>query len=113
MSIALFNQASRITIFPLVSITTSFVAEEETIGEVGTKPAEKHSIERSKSKEVMPEVMLQDVEKGLSNQNADSLGKSLSADTEMKEPMPEGSALEKVEKDTTVRNDMNSENGTS
>nr|KYP36686.1 hypothetical protein KK1_042186 [Cajanus cajan] len=31
VSIALFNQASRITIFPLVSITTSFVAEEDTI----------------------------------------------------------------------------------
>ncbi|CAL0308139.1 unnamed protein product [Lupinus luteus] len=31
VSIALFNQASRITIFSLVSITTSFVAEEDTI----------------------------------------------------------------------------------
>nr|AXP83339.1 citrate transporter [Fagopyrum esculentum] len=30
VSIAIFNQASRITIFPLVSITTSFVAEEDT-----------------------------------------------------------------------------------
>lgn len=32
VSIALFNQASRIAIFPLVSVTTSFVAEEDTIG---------------------------------------------------------------------------------
>lgn len=32
VSIALFNQVSRIAIFPLVSITTSFVAEEDTIG---------------------------------------------------------------------------------
>lgn len=31
VSIAIFNQASRVTIFPLVSITTSFVAEEDTI----------------------------------------------------------------------------------
>ncbi|KAK4756672.1 hypothetical protein SAY87_006799 [Trapa incisa] len=30
VSIAIFNQASRITIFPLINITTSFVAEEET-----------------------------------------------------------------------------------
>ncbi|KAH9710152.1 protein DETOXIFICATION 43 [Citrus sinensis] len=30
VSIAIFNQASRITIFPLVNITTSFVAEEDT-----------------------------------------------------------------------------------
>ncbi|KAM5584556.1 protein DETOXIFICATION 42 [Rosa sericea] len=32
VSIALFNQVSRIAIFPLVSVTTSFVAEEDTIG---------------------------------------------------------------------------------
>ncbi|KAG6406278.1 hypothetical protein SASPL_133878 [Salvia splendens] len=31
VSIAIFNQASKVTIFPLVSITTSFVAEEDTI----------------------------------------------------------------------------------
>ncbi|CAN1815784.1 Protein DETOXIFICATION 42 [Linum perenne] len=31
VAIAIFNQASKVTIFPLVSITTSFVAEEETV----------------------------------------------------------------------------------
>nr|GFC80085.1 protein DETOXIFICATION 42 [Tanacetum cinerariifolium] len=31
VSIAVFNQVSRIAIFPLVSITTSFVAEEDAI----------------------------------------------------------------------------------
>lgn len=31
VSIALFNQVSRIAIFPLVSITTSFVAEEDNV----------------------------------------------------------------------------------
>ncbi|CAL0326172.1 unnamed protein product [Lupinus luteus] len=40
VSIALFNQASRITIFPLVSITTSFVAEEDTIEKIKIKAAE-------------------------------------------------------------------------
>ncbi|CAO2817402.1 unnamed protein product [Amaranthus hypochondriacus] len=35
VSIAIFNQASKITIYPLVSITTSFVAEEETVGKMG------------------------------------------------------------------------------
>ncbi|KAI4322098.1 hypothetical protein L6164_021819 [Bauhinia variegata] len=34
VSIALFNQVSRIAIFPLVSVTTSFVAEEDTINTV-------------------------------------------------------------------------------
>lgn len=36
VSIALFNQVSRIAIFPLVSVTTSFVAEEDTISEVSS-----------------------------------------------------------------------------
>ncbi|XP_030492777.2 protein DETOXIFICATION 43 [Cannabis sativa] len=39
VSIALFNQASRITIFPLVSITTSFVAEEDTVANMKLKAA--------------------------------------------------------------------------
>ncbi|XP_075474484.1 protein DETOXIFICATION 43-like isoform X2 [Primulina tabacum] len=34
VSIAIFNQASKITIFPLVSITTSFVAEEDTVRKI-------------------------------------------------------------------------------
>ncbi|PIN12357.1 putative membrane protein, predicted efflux pump [Handroanthus impetiginosus] len=34
VSIALFNQVSRIAIFPLVSVTTSFVAEEDAISKV-------------------------------------------------------------------------------
>lgn len=33
ISIAIFNQVSRIAIFPLVSITTSFVAEEDAIAQ--------------------------------------------------------------------------------
>ncbi|XP_014491087.1 protein DETOXIFICATION 43-like isoform X2 [Vigna radiata var. radiata] len=40
VSIAVFNQASRITTFPLVSITTSFVAEEDTIKNLTTKQTE-------------------------------------------------------------------------
>ncbi|KNA19012.1 hypothetical protein SOVF_065710 [Spinacia oleracea] len=36
VSIALFNQVSRIAIFPLVSVTTSFVAEEDAVAEVST-----------------------------------------------------------------------------
>ncbi|XP_022026773.1 protein DETOXIFICATION 42 [Helianthus annuus] len=40
ISIALFNQVSKVAIFPLVSITTSFVAEEETIEKINTKVIE-------------------------------------------------------------------------
>ncbi|XP_056842784.1 protein DETOXIFICATION 43-like [Raphanus sativus] len=34
VSIAIFNQASRITIFPIVSVTTSFVAQEDTMEKI-------------------------------------------------------------------------------
>lgn len=34
VSIAVFNQVSRIAIFPLVSVTTSFVAEEDAASKV-------------------------------------------------------------------------------
>ncbi|XP_049368797.1 protein DETOXIFICATION 43-like [Solanum verrucosum] len=39
VSIAIFNQASKVTIFPLVNITTSFVAEEETVRRISEKEA--------------------------------------------------------------------------
>lgn len=62
VSIALFNQASKITIFPLVSITTSFVAEEDTIKRMNIKAAEN---DKSKLTEVTPESdVVQDIEKG-------------------------------------------------
>lgn len=48
VSIALFNQASRITIFPLVSITTSFVAEEETVADMKQKAAQVDHFEDEK-----------------------------------------------------------------
>ncbi|XP_074310566.1 protein DETOXIFICATION 42 isoform X2 [Silene latifolia] len=37
VSIALFNQVSRIAIFPLVSVTTSFVAEEDAVAEMSSE----------------------------------------------------------------------------
>ncbi|XP_061353407.1 protein DETOXIFICATION 43-like isoform X5 [Gastrolobium bilobum] len=67
VSIALFNQASRIFIFPLVSITTSFVAEEDTIQRLNTEAVENNLTEKCKAKlsEVMHEdYMHQDIEKG-------------------------------------------------
>jgi hypothetical protein len=39
-SIAVFNQVSKIAIFPLVSITTSFVAEEDATGGLTTEDHE-------------------------------------------------------------------------
>nr|QJD20791.1 multidrug and toxic compound extrusion 1 [Datisca glomerata] len=60
VSIAIFNQASRITIFPLVSITTSFVAEEDTLAKAGFKLAKpenmgKYCLAEKKNSEVEEE----------------------------------------------------------
>ena len=75
VSIALFNQASRITIFPLVSITTSFVAEEDTVaGRASIKAAEKGSED--------DDDMLEDMEKGESGKKAKNLEKCSSKNSE-------------------------------
>ncbi|KAI9116688.1 hypothetical protein K1719_012346 [Acacia pycnantha] len=80
ISITLFNQASRITIFPLVSITTSFVAEEDTLQKIS------------------------DTEKGLSNKlenNGEShLRNSAFENTEMNGSFPKASVRDNVEKNS-------------
>ncbi|XP_062017049.1 protein DETOXIFICATION 42 isoform X2 [Rosa rugosa] len=60
VSIALFNQVSRITIFPLVSVTTSFVAEEDTIGRARPEENENSHLEtcsptNGETKQLLPE----------------------------------------------------------
>ena len=60
VSIALFNQVSRIAIFPLVSVTTSFVAEEDTIGRVSSEAQESEYLEtgscvNTENKELIPQ----------------------------------------------------------
>ncbi|XP_057513972.1 protein DETOXIFICATION 43-like [Actinidia eriantha] len=69
VAIAIFNQASKVTIFPLVSITTSFVAEEDTIRRLSSgspkENLEKISAKNNEMKELMPEdVGLENLEKG-------------------------------------------------
>ncbi|XP_027909479.1 protein DETOXIFICATION 43-like isoform X1 [Vigna unguiculata] len=73
VSIALFNQASRITIFPLVSITTSFVAEEDTL-------------EKLKEVIVPEEHMLQHMEKGSLKHSNNISPKPLLQNSESKDP---------------------------
>ncbi|KAI3826953.1 hypothetical protein L1987_01013 [Smallanthus sonchifolius] len=58
VSIAIFNQVSKVAIFPLVSITTSFVAEEETIERLNSKlpkdgNMENGSMNKDETKELM------------------------------------------------------------
>ncbi|KAJ0623134.1 putative multi antimicrobial extrusion protein [Helianthus annuus] len=47
VSIAIFNQVSKVAIFPLVSITTSFVAEEETIERMNSEAIKLQDTEKS------------------------------------------------------------------
>ncbi|KAK4253721.1 hypothetical protein QN277_010360 [Acacia crassicarpa] len=81
VSITLFNQASRITIFPLVSITTSFVAEEETLKNI---TANKVAQDDDQSNE--------DIEKGFPKKNLASLANSSSsADVDVKDSFKKSS----------------------
>ena len=49
VSIAAFNQVSRIAIFPLVSITTSFVAEDDAASKMAAEELESGDVERCPS----------------------------------------------------------------
>ncbi|CAJ1932371.1 unnamed protein product [Sphenostylis stenocarpa] len=71
VSIALFNQASKITILPLVGITTSFVAEEDTIEKIRNTAVENHGTENNmaKSREV---VLLEDIENSAAKEYSDT-----------------------------------------
>ncbi|KAJ0961178.1 hypothetical protein J5N97_000862 [Dioscorea zingiberensis] len=55
VSIAVFNQVSRIAIFPLVSVTTSFVAEEDAAAKAITEEADESSFSiDNELKELIP-----------------------------------------------------------
>ncbi|XP_061348399.1 protein DETOXIFICATION 43-like isoform X1 [Gastrolobium bilobum] len=110
VSIALFNQASRITIFPLVSITTSFVAEENTIEKINTTAMEKQLTEniKAKSNEVMlDDHALRDIEKGATKENGETPTESLAANGDTNELMAKVLVAENVEKDGTLKSETN------
>ncbi|RZB84274.1 Protein DETOXIFICATION 42 isoform B [Glycine soja] len=74
VSIALFNQVSRIAIFPLVSVTTSFVAEEDTLSGANPQTEEGRCLEAgqptdTETKELLPQ-------KGGNVHNSDFVGES-------------------------------------
>ncbi|XP_050212139.1 protein DETOXIFICATION 43-like [Mercurialis annua] len=77
VSIAIFNQASKVTIFPLVSITTSFVAEEDTVQKIENQlrkgveeDSEKDSAKtRDAKEEVSDDVILENLEKGSASEH--------------------------------------------
>ncbi|GKU88654.1 hypothetical protein SLEP1_g2891 [Rubroshorea leprosula] len=66
VSIAIFNQASKITTFPVLNITTSFVAEEDTIKRLNMEA------ENEKIKELAPvEAIADNMEKGIDMSSSD------------------------------------------
>ncbi|KAJ6299386.1 hypothetical protein OIU76_020372 [Salix suchowensis] len=81
VAIAIFNQASKVTIFPLVSITTSFVAEEDTVNRNTKIEAEK------------TEDLKKDAKSG-----------------EAKEPLPDDEMLDNMEKVSDTNSGKNIEN---
>ncbi|KAJ6984835.1 hypothetical protein D5086_017983 [Populus alba] len=100
VAIAIFNQASKVTIFPLVSITTSFVAEEETLQRNREVEAEKagdlnKDAESGKAKESVPDdEMLENLEKGSATNNEKNI--------EKKDSVPEDDCKATTSKSTTL-----------
>ncbi|MCD7448313.1 hypothetical protein HAX54_040754, partial [Datura stramonium] len=83
VSIAIFNQASKVTIFPLVNITTSFVAEEDTVRRI-TEKAAKADLEKGKEEKNDTKVL----ELTNDTDNDQKTEKSASANNETKESAP-------------------------
>ncbi|KAF9675587.1 hypothetical protein SADUNF_Sadunf09G0047700 [Salix dunnii] len=100
VAIAIFNQASKVTIFPLVSITTSFVAEEETIQRNSRVEAEKvedlkKDADSGTAKESVPDdEMLENLENGSATNNEKNI--------EKKDSVPEDDCKATTSKSTTL-----------
>ncbi|KAL9272053.1 DETOXIFICATION 43-like protein [Drosera capensis] len=83
VAIAIFNQISRVTIFPLVSITTSFVAEEETVRRIEEDPLDDGDLENGTAKNDTSVEFI-------SEENApDTLDKDSRLETDYEVSMPE------------------------
>ncbi|XP_019448319.1 PREDICTED: protein DETOXIFICATION 42-like isoform X1 [Lupinus angustifolius] len=74
ISIAIFNQVSRIAIFPLVSVTTSFVAEEDTLDRSSPQVDENVGLEEGLTKDAETKEFLP--HEGGDVQKSDSIGES-------------------------------------
>lgn len=121
VSIAIFNQASKVTIFPLVSITTSFVAEEDTVERILSREAAKvleNNINIDKSTTTLTKINIIEMEK-LNNEEEETMGENLEKDisvkkNEMKELKQEDEVPMELEKGSTSETkDLTLEDGKS
>lgn len=100
VSIAIFNQVSKVAIFPLVSITTSFVAEEESLERMNNEAmklqnTEKGSTNKQETKELtQDDVKLENLEKGAAEKD------------EKEELVPENGFKTSPCKHTTITNNI-------
>ncbi|XP_061337959.1 protein DETOXIFICATION 42-like isoform X1 [Gastrolobium bilobum] len=76
VSIALFNQVSRIAIFPLVSVTTSFVAEEDSLNGTSSQVEESGCLEAGQAMNAETEDFLPQKVTGGNVHNSDLVGES-------------------------------------
>ncbi|GAB2216671.1 hypothetical protein Droror1_Dr00024448, partial [Drosera rotundifolia] len=94
VAIAIFNQISRVTIFPLVSITTSFVAEEDTVRRIEEDPLDDDDLENGTAKNDTSVEFI-------SEENAaDSLDKDSKSETDYEDSMPEDCGKPDFQMDT-------------
>ncbi|KAF5822413.1 putative multi antimicrobial extrusion protein [Helianthus annuus] len=90
VSIAIFNQVSKVAIFPLVSITTSFVAEEETIERLNSKVPKDECMEKgSMSKDETKELIKDDDDGVVKLENLES-GSRITNDQQKELPTEDG-----------------------
>nr|GEW59197.1 RNA-directed DNA polymerase, eukaryota, reverse transcriptase zinc-binding domain protein [Tanacetum cinerariifolium] len=75
ISIAIFNQVSKVAISPFVSITTSFVVEEETIGRINNKAVKVHITEKASMNKEKTKELTQDDVKLENLENSSTLNK--------------------------------------
>ncbi|KAI5681153.1 hypothetical protein M9H77_02380 [Catharanthus roseus] len=87
VSIAIFNQVSKVAIFPLVNITTSFVAEEDTVKRITTESQKCDDIEKCPVKnnnETNKETTNEDSQLDSSESEKESEGKKLEQEDDLK-----------------------------
>ncbi|KAK4482416.1 hypothetical protein RD792_009571 [Penstemon davidsonii] len=91
VSIALFNQVSRIAIFPLVSVTTSFVAEEDTCTKVSSdsESLENGSTLDSEDKMLIPQ---NDLDEKMYKSESDSISFEIAKTEQDKRHIPSASS---------------------
>ncbi|CAL0326173.1 unnamed protein product [Lupinus luteus] len=106
-SIALFNQALKISVAPLVSITTSFVAEEDTKEKINTIAAEKQFNESVKAKSI--EVTSNDhLPRDIKSENSETPTEAFAANGEKNDAF---AVPQNVDKEGPLRSETNNGDG--